>query len=96
MGKLGTLQEWQQDYDEAAPGHRHISHLWALFRHADHAGATGALRGRAGYAGAQVDNGGGQTGWSRAWVVNYWDHLHEGDQAYESMQVLFKQSTFRI
>jgi alpha-L-fucosidase 2 len=27
-------------------------------------------------------------------VVNYWDHLHEGEQAYESLQVLFRQSTF--
>ena len=25
------LQEWQRDYDEPEPGHRHISHLWALF-----------------------------------------------------------------
>src|SRR4051812_32667192 len=38
--------------------------------------------------------GGGQTGWSRAWVVNYWAHLAEGEQAYESMTVLFRQSTF--
>ena len=95
VGKLGTLQEWQQDYDEAAPGHRHISHLWALFpgtqitpeQPALYAAARATLQRR-------LNNGGGQTGWSRAWVVNYWDHLHEGDQAYESMQVLFKQSTF--
>ena len=31
IGKLGQLQEWQLDYDEPEPGHRHISHLWALF-----------------------------------------------------------------
>ena len=31
IGKSGQLQEWQRDYDEAEPGHRHISHLWALF-----------------------------------------------------------------
>jgi alpha-L-fucosidase 2 len=95
VGKLGTLQEWQQDYDEAAPGHRHISHLWALFpgtqitpeQPALYIAARATLERR-------LNNGGGQTGWSRAWVVNYWDHLHDGDQAYESMQVLFKQSTF--
>jgi alpha-L-fucosidase 2 len=95
IGKLGTLQEWQHDYDEAAPGHRHISHLWALFpgtqitpeQSALYTAARATLQRR-------LDNGGGQTGWSRAWVVNYWDHLHDGDNAYESMQVLFKQSTF--
>jgi alpha-L-fucosidase 2 len=30
-GRFGQLQEWQLDYEEAEPGHRHISHLWALF-----------------------------------------------------------------
>jgi len=43
---------------------------------------------------ARLEHGGGQTGWSRAWVVNYWDRLGEGEKAYESMQVLFRQSTF--
>jgi alpha-L-fucosidase 2 len=95
VGKLGTLQEWQLDYDESAPGHRHISHLWALFPGTQitpeqpklYTAARATLERR-------LDNGGGQTGWSRAWVVNYWDRLHDGDKAYESMQVLFKQSTF--
>ncbi len=31
IGKAGNLQEWQQDYAENEPGHRHISHLFALF-----------------------------------------------------------------
>ena len=30
IGKHGQIMEWQEDYDEAEPGHRHISHLWAL------------------------------------------------------------------
>jgi alpha-L-fucosidase 2 len=38
--------------------------------------------------------GGGQTGWSRAWVVNFWDHLDDGKQAYGSLQVMIRQSTF--
>ena len=31
VGRFGQLQEWQRDYGEPEPGHRHISHLWALF-----------------------------------------------------------------
>jgi alpha-L-fucosidase 2 len=31
IGKHGQLQEWKRDYDENEPGHRHISHLWALY-----------------------------------------------------------------
>jgi alpha-L-fucosidase 2 len=96
VGKLGQLQEWQYDYDESEPGHRHISHLWALFpgneisldKTPDLATAARVTLQR------RLDHGGGQTGWSRAWVINYWDHLHDAKQAYDSMQVMFRQSTF--
>ena len=96
VGKAGNLQEWQQDYADAEPGHRHISHLWALFP-----GTQISIQHTPALAKAarvtlerRLAAGGGQTGWSRAWVVNYWDHLGEGEQAYESMAVLFRQSTF--
>jgi len=96
VGKHGQLQEWQQDYDEPEPGHRHISPLWALFpgtqislEHTpDLAKAAQTLLER------RLSFGGGQTGWSRAWVINFWDHLHDGAKAYDSMRVMFSQSTF--
>ena len=96
IGKFGQLQEWRQDYGEGEPGHRHISHLWALFpgnqislEHTpDLAAAARVTLER------RLARGGGQTGWSRAWVINYWDHLHDAKQAYESMRVMFRQSTF--
>ena len=95
-GKHGQLQEWQRDYDEPEPGHRHISPLWALYpgtqistEHTpDLAKAARTLLER------RLSFGGGQTGWSRAWVVNFWDHLHDGKQAYDSLQVMIRQSTF--
>ena len=81
---------------ENEPGHRHISHLWALFP-----GTQISLEETPDLAKAarvslerRLSFGGGQTGWSRAWVVNYWDHLHDGKQAYESLQVMIRQSTF--
>jgi alpha-L-fucosidase 2 len=96
IGKLGQLQEWLQDYDEPEPGHRHISHLWALFP-----GTQISLEQTPELAKAarvslerRLAHGGGQTGWSRAWVVNYWDHLRDSKQAYDSLQVMFRQSTF--
>lgn len=96
VGKNGQLQEWQQDYDESEPGHRHISHLWALFP-----GTQISLEYTPELAKAarvslerRLSFGGGQTGWSRAWVVNFWDHLHDGKQAYDSLQVMIRQSTF--
>jgi len=96
IGKHGQLQEWQRDYDEPEPGHRHISHLWALFpgtqittEHTPDLAKAARLS-----LERRLSYGGGQTGWSRAWVVNFWDHLHDGKQAYESLQVMIKQSTF--
>ena len=96
IGKLGQLQEWQHDYDEPEPGHRHISHLWALFP-----GTQISLEHTPDLAAAarvtlerRLAHGGGQTGWSRAWAVNFWDHLHDGKQAYDSLQVMIRQSTF--
>jgi alpha-L-fucosidase 2 len=96
IGKMGQLQEWQRDYEEPEPGHRHISHLWALFP-----GTQISLQHTPDLAQAartslerRLSHGGGQTGWSRAWVVNFWDHLHDGKKAYESLQVMMRQSTF--
>jgi alpha-L-fucosidase 2 len=96
IGKLGQLQEWQRDYDEPEPGHRHMSQLWALFP-----GTQISLEHTPGLAKAaratlerRLSFGGGQTGWSRAWVVNFWDSLHDGKQAYDSLQVMIRQSTF--
>ena len=79
-----------------AHGHRHISPLWALFpgtqispeQTPELAKAARVLLER------RLSYGGGQTGWSRAWVVNFWDHLHDGKQAYDSLQVMIRQSTF--
>ena len=95
IGKYGQLQEWMQDYDEAEPGHRHISHLFALYP-----GSQITLRGTPELARAahvslerRLAAGGGGTGWSRAWVINVWDRLEEGDLANESLQVLLGRST---
>jgi alpha-L-fucosidase 2 len=96
IGHRGNLQEWPLDYDDAEPGHRHISHLWALYPGSqitlDH--TPELARAAQTTLEARLGNGGGQTGWSRAWVINYWDRLHNGEQAYNSMEVMFKQSTF--
>lgn len=31
IGRYGQLQEWLEDYEETEPGHRHLSHLFALY-----------------------------------------------------------------
>jgi alpha-L-fucosidase 2 len=95
IGKYKQLQEWLEDYDEPDPGHRHISHLWAL-----HPGNQITLRGTPELAAAartslerRLAAGSGHTGWSRAWIINIWARLEEGDLAHENLIALFAKST---
>ena len=95
IGKHGQLQEWLEDYDEPEPGHRHISHLFAL-----HPGNQITLRGTPELARAarvtlerRLAAGGGHTGWSRAWIINFWARLEEGDRAHENIVALLAKST---
>jgi len=41
----------------------------------------------------RLDNGGGSTGWSRAWIINCWARLEDGEAAYRSVLELLRQST---
>jgi alpha-L-fucosidase 2 len=95
IGKHGQLQEWQEDYDEPDPGHRHVSHLFAL-----HPGNQITLRGTPELAKAarvslerRLQAGSGHTGWSRAWIINFWARLEEGDLAHENLVALLAKST---
>lgn len=95
IGRDGRLMEWAEEYDEAEPGHRHLSHLYGLhpgdqftfLSSPDHvAAARRSIEHR-------LAEGGGHTGWSRAWIVNFWARFHEGEKAMENLQALLAKST---
>jgi len=95
VGKHGQLMEWGEDFDEAEPGHRHMSHLFAL-----HPGRQITLHGTPKLAQAckvtlrrRLSQGGGHTGWSRAWIINFFARLEEGEKAYENVMALIRKST---
>ncbi|MFP5231617.1 MAG: glycosyl hydrolase family 95 catalytic domain-containing protein [Acidobacteriota bacterium] len=95
IGRFGNLQEWQQDYVEVEPGHRHISQLWALYPDDQI-----TLRGTPQLAQAcrvsldrRLQYGGGSTGWSRAWIVNCFARLEDGDRCHEQLMELLRRST---
>lgn len=95
IGKYGQLQEWLEDFDETEPGHRHMSHLFAL-----HPGSEITLRGTPDLAKAartsltrRLEHGGGHTGWSRAWIINFWARLGDGVQAEQNVKALLAKST---
>ncbi|WP_306084598.1 glycoside hydrolase family 95 protein [Paenibacillus glucanolyticus] len=95
VGRDGGIQEWMHDYEEAEPGHRHISHLFALCP-----GKRFTLRDTPEWAQAarltleqRLANGGGHTGWSRAWIINFWARLEDGDLALANVKSLLAHST---
>ena len=95
VGKHGQIQEWSEDYDEPEPGHRHISQLFAL-----HPSDQITVRGTPALAKAaratierRLAHGGGHTGWSRAWIINFWARLEDGEKAWENYQALLAKST---
>ncbi len=92
--RYGTICEWIRDYEEVEPGHRHISHLFGLFP-GDQINETDSVI----YDAAKktiarrLVNGGGATGWSRAWIINFYARLKDGEKAEEHLKQLIKLST---
>ncbi|MBL8764254.1 MAG: glycoside hydrolase family 95 protein [Phycisphaerae bacterium] len=95
VGRHGQLMEWAEDHEEVEPGHRHMSHLYGL-----HPGRQVTPRGTPELARAarvtlqrRLEAGGGHTGWSRAWLVNFFARLGDGEAAYAHLLKLLSDST---
>lgn len=95
IGSDGRLLEWNQEFEEPSPGHRHVSHLFAL-----HPGKQITVNDTPDLAAAarkslehRLANGGGHTGWSRAWIINFWARLHDSEKVHENILALLRKST---
>jgi alpha-L-fucosidase 2 len=91
----GCIREWTEEYEEAEPGHRHFSHLWALWP-----GDAISLDETPELARAarvtlerRLAHSGGHTGWSRAWLINFMARLNDGEAALENLKALFRDFT---
>ena len=94
IGSDGRLMEWSQEFDEVDPGHRHLSHLFGLYP-----GKQFNVKQTPFMVDAinrsideRLSKGGGHTGWSRAWIINFFARLHNSDKAYENLKALFQKS----
>ncbi|WBB61857.1 glycoside hydrolase family 95 protein [Streptomyces sp. WMMC500] len=92
VGSWGQLQEWKADWDDPDEHHRHVSHLFAV-----HPGrqisptTTPALAEAAKVSlNARGDDG---TGWSKAWKINFWARLLDGDRAHKLLTQQLETST---
>lgn len=89
IGGDGRLLEWLDDYKEADPKHRHISHLYGLYPASlITPDATPEL--------AQAciktldTRGDDSPGWSKAYKLLFWARLHDGDRAYRLLRELLQ------
>ena len=87
IGKWGQLQEWESDRDDAKDDHRHVSHLFGLHpgRQITATGTPDLFEAARVSLEARGDSG---TGWSRAWKINFWARLQDGDHAYRMLRYL--------
>ena len=82
----GRIMEWQEDFAEADPRHRHSSPLWGLHPGNEITPASPEL-----FKGARLlldRRGDASTGWSMAWKANFWARLHDGDRAEKLLNLL--------
>lgn len=95
VGQHGQIMEWMEDYEEAELGHRHISHLFALYPGAQITPRTTPEWSQAARVTLErrLENGGGHTGWSRAWLINFWARLEDGETTYQNLLALLRHST---
>ena len=92
--RYGTVQEWIKDYEENDPGHRHISQLFGLYpgdsinesKPEIYEAAKNTIARR-------IENGGGSTGWSRAWTINFYARLKDGNNALKHLSYLLSECT---
>ena len=91
VGADGRIMEWHENLKETDPGHRHISHLFGLF-------PGTSIKGEELFAAAsktleaRLASGGGHTGWSRAWIINLYAAMGNGDEAYKHIRLLMEKS----
>jgi alpha-L-fucosidase 2 len=92
IGRYGQLQEWLEDKDNPKNDHRHVSHLWGLYPGWEITPRTPEL-----FAAARkslVFRGDGGTGWSKAWKINLWARLLDGDHAHKMLVEAIAGNTY--
>ena len=87
IGRWGQLQEWETDRDDPKDNHRHVSHLFALHPGRQITVATTPTLAEAARVSLNA-RGDQSTGWSRAWKINFWARLGDGDRAHKLLRSL--------
>ncbi|MCP4726584.1 MAG: glycoside hydrolase family 95 protein [bacterium] len=93
IGKDGTLQEWTEDYDQLEDKHRHFSHMYGLYP----GNVISVKRTPELIDGCKKvlnQRGDGTTGFSRAWKMNLWARMYDGQRAYKIFKGYIKEQAY--
>jgi alpha-L-fucosidase 2 len=93
IGKWGQLQEWMVDRDNPQDKHRHLSHLIAVHPGRQISPLTTPELSEAAKVSLNA-RGDGNTGWSKAWKINMWARLHDGNRAYKLLNEQIKRNFY--
>jgi alpha-L-fucosidase 2 len=87
IGHKGNLQEWYKDFEDVDPHHRHVSHLFGLYPGHEISPLTTPAWAAAARTTLEL-RGDESTGWSKAWKINFWARLRDGNHAYSLLRQL--------
>jgi len=96
IGEDGRILEWSaEELREAYPGHRHISHLFGLHPSNQYTWTKTPeyMEAAAKVLEERLKHGGGHTGWSRAWIINFYARLLDNEKVWENLTALWANST---
>ena len=87
----GRLMEWMEDYKEAEPQHRHVSHLYGLYPASLITPETTPDLAEACKKTLEVRGDDGPS-WSIAYKLLWWARLHDGNRAYKLLREMLKST----
>jgi alpha-L-fucosidase 2 len=94
IGHKGNLQEWYKDWEDVDPKHRHVSHLFGLYPGYQISPVATPEFAAAAKKTLEIRGDGG-TGWSKAWKINFWARLLDGNHAYVLLRQLLHATADR-
>jgi alpha-L-fucosidase 2 len=89
IGKKGNLVEWYKDWEETDVHHRHVSHLYGLYPGEQISPVTTPDLAAAAKKTLEL-RGDESTGWSKAWKINFWARLLDGNHAHKLLRDLMR------
>jgi len=93
IGKWGQLQEWMVDRDNPKDQHRHLSHMIAIHPGRQISPLTTPELAQAARVSMNA-RGDGATGWSKAWKINIWARLHDGNRSHKLLSEMIRGNIF--